>query len=255
MKYTAIFFMLLFVPFLLTAEEKDAVYQARVGQRIAELELDDALSLWICDADTGAPLEEALVAIEKPGSATTDRDGLAVFPVLEDGDYTFIMKKDGYVMVKDKFTVFGGTIFFNKYSIPKIMPLKHIKIVLDWGNVPNDLDLHLIKADSYHISYRFMRRSEDGYVFLDRDDTDKYGPETITVTELDANAKYQIYIHDYSNKDNAGSNRLASSKATVRVYTNNSLTHTFRVNSRTRGTVWNVFEIVNGKILPAGSYQ
>jgi hypothetical protein len=255
MKHIIIFLSIFFLPFFLTAQESDAVYQARVGQRIAELELDDELSLWICDADSGLPLQGVLVAIENSGSVTTDRDGLAVFPVVKDGDHNFIMKKDGYIMVKDKFTVFGGAIFFNKYSIPKLMPIKHIKIVLDWGEAPNDLDLHLIKVDNYHISYRFMQRSEDGFVFLDRDDTDKYGPETLTITTLDNSAKYQVFVHDYSNKDSSDSRRLASSIATVRVYTNNRLAYTFHIDSQTKGTLWNVFEIVNGKIIPTGSYQ
>jgi hypothetical protein len=255
MKRTVVFLMVFFLPFFLTAQEKDAVYRARVGQRIAELELDDALSLWICDADTGSPLVGALVAIENAGSVTTDRDGLAIFPVVEDGDHAFIMKKNGYITVKDSFTVFGGAIFFNKYSIPKIMNAKHIKIVLDWAAEPPDLDIHVVKENQYHLSYRDMVKTADGTAWLDRDDTNGYGPETVTITEVDNRAAYHVYIHNYSNRSQTNNKRLAASYATLRIYSDNRLSARYSITPGNTGTTWYAADIINGNIKGVNRYE
>jgi hypothetical protein len=233
----------------------DAIYQVRIMHKIAELEMDDILSLWFTDADTGLPIEGMVVAIQNAGSVKTDADGLAMFPVVDDGEHSFIVQKEGYVMLKDSFTVFEGVIFFNKYSIPKTLPLKYVKIVLDWGENPADLDLHLEKRDIYHISYRDMKKSADGNAWLDRDDTNGYGPETITITEVDTNATYRVYIHDYTNKGNAGSSKLSASKGTVRVYIDNRLANSFAIPQNKSGIKWNVFDIVRGVVKPVNTVE
>ena len=175
--------------------EREDIYLARVGQRILELEMEEALSLWFTDADTGKPIVGALVAIEKSGSTRTDEDGLAIFPVLNDGEHAFIIQKDGYVTTKDTFNVLLSSVFFNKYSIPKIKPIDHIKIILDWGATPADLDAHLVKDNGYHISYRETRTSLDNTAWLDKDTVNGYGPETITVTQVDKRAAYHFFIN------------------------------------------------------------
>jgi hypothetical protein len=247
-KKAALFFLLIFRISGLWSGEPEGAYQARVSQRIAELELEDALALWITDTDTGEPVAGALVAIENAGSTRTDQDGLAVFPVLEEGAHSFIVQKEGYIIVKDAFTVFGGSLFFNKFSIPKIMPPKHLKIVLDWGASPGDLDAHVVKENSYHISYRDMKQTADGTAWLDRDDTDRYGPETITIAEADERSRYQFYVHNYSDRNQANNTRLSASKAVVRVYADNRLAQVFHVKPNIPGTIWRVFEITNGTI-------
>ena len=83
--------------------ETDAVYTARILSRIAEMEMNGALSLWITDCDTGEGIEGALVAIENVGSTKSDADGVAAFPILEDGTYNFIIQHDDYVLTKDSF--------------------------------------------------------------------------------------------------------------------------------------------------------
>ncbi|MBK6681726.1 MAG: hypothetical protein IPG53_17880 [Ignavibacteriales bacterium] len=86
--------------------------------------------------------------------------------------------------------VMAGTIIRNRYSISPKMPLGYLRVVLDWGDSPRDLDAHLVKTNGYHISYRNMMVSADGVAKLDRDDLDGQGPETITATSIDKNGEY-----------------------------------------------------------------
>lgn len=232
--------------------ETDAVYTARILSRIAEMEMNGALSLWITDCDTGEGIEGALVAIENVGSTKSDADGVAAFPILEDGTYNFIIQHDDYVLTKDSFEVFDGSIFFNKYSIPKKVEYQYIKIILDWGKNPKDLDIHLIKENGYHISFRDKKRSDDGTVWLDRDDMDSFGPETITITKLDNTAVYRCFVFNWSKQHETNGLSLSQSGARIRVYADNKFIRTYTVPEQERGVTWQVFGIQEGKFVTAG---
>jgi uncharacterized protein YfaP (DUF2135 family) len=125
-----------------------------------------------------------------------------------------------------------------------------LRIIVDWGSEPKDLDAHLVKKDSYHISYRNMRQYED-HVMLDRDERNGHGPETITIMKLDESGHYTYYVHDYSNRKNKGSSALGRSGATVKVYNNREIIYEFFVGQG-NGTVWKVFSIKNGVFTPLG---
>ena len=88
--------------------EIDSVYKARIQQKIAELEFDGMLSLWITDGDTGKPIQSATVDISNIGTFKTDSNGIASFPTLADGIYDFTIDHNEYVPTNEKFEVFGG---------------------------------------------------------------------------------------------------------------------------------------------------
>ena len=229
--------------------ETDAVHTAKILQRMAEMEMNGALSLWITDCDTGEGIEGALVAIENVGSTKSDSDGVAAFPVLEDGTYNFIVQHDKYVLTKDSFEVFGGSIFFNKYSIPKKVEYQCIKIILNWGKNPKDLDIHLIKENEYHISFRNKKRSDDGTVWRDRDDMNGLGPETITITKLDNSAVYQCFVFNWSKQHEPNGLSLSGSGAKIRIYADNKFVGSYMVPEQKRGITWQVFNIQEGKFV------
>lgn len=216
-----------------------------------DTELNDGkLTLRFFDALSGEPVAGGVIAIENGESLTTDPEGKVQFAMPEDGVYTFVFKKEGYVEATYKFEVIASTVFFNRFTVSPFTKLGALRIVLDWDRRPADLDLHLIKEGSYHVSYRDTRVTADGAAQLDRDDTNGYGPETITINRTDQAAIYTCYIADYTNHTNAGSRALSQSKATVRVYNNNELTDTFFVTRDRKGTRWMVFQVVNGKVVP-----
>ncbi len=123
--------------------------------------------------------------------------------------------------------------------------LQH-RIVLSWGAEPRDLDAHLIgpnpnSTQPFHISYRNMRVFEKQH-FLDRDDTNSYGPETITMNRLDPGI-YTYCVHDYSNSSSFNSKRLSYSNTVIRVYRENSLINEIHIPQGESGTMWRVLQI------------
>ena len=235
--------------------ENDSVYKARIQQKIAELEFDGLLSLWITDCDTGKPIQAATVDILNVGTFKTDSNGIASFPALADEIYDFTINHDEYVPTNEKFEVFGESIFFYKYSIPKKVDYKCIKIILDWGKTPKDLDAHLIKENFYHISFRDKKKSDDKTAWLDRDDMDSFGPETITITELDKNSTYKYFVFNWTDRNDSKSLRLSKSGAKVRIYADNKFLQTFKIPNSKQGVKWNVFNIEQGKIISVNEIE
>ena len=114
-----------------------------------------------------------------------------------------------------------------------------VRIVLEWGATPSDLDSHLLIDDDYHVYYR---NKEWSNCSLDVDDTTAYGPETITI-EAVQNHKYEYYVYNYSN-----SGTFQEANATVKVYFGNQLAYTFNAPQGV-GYYWHILTIdENGDI-------
>lgn len=226
-----------------TTKEKSADTFSEIGNGNLTLHFFDALS--------GKPIKDANIEIEGIGNVKTDFNGRAYFK-LDDMDRKLIVKfiHPDYITSEFDISIMVGTVFLNRFSISPKMAVGKLRVVLDWGNSPEDLDAHLVKYDSYHISYRNMSESDDKEAKLDRDDTDFYGPETITVNAIDKDANYRFYIFDYSNRSNDSSIQLSNSKATIKIYGgDNELLGVKNVPSDLIGNQWNVFEIINGKLI------
>lgn len=229
------------------------VDKARMHSTDALKELEGKLTLRFFDALTGNPIEGAKVTIEGIGDFTTNHNGGVLFASDEmDATHTVVFTHDDYITSKFDIQISAGTIFFNRFSVSPKMKVGDIRIVLDWDKEPRDLDAHLVKdgQNGYHISFRNMHSVADGEAKLDRDDTDSYGPETITINRIDQNATYHFFVHDYSNRNDSDSRALAHSKATVKVYSRtHGLIDIFTVPTDLVGVKWNVFSIVDGKIV------
>ncbi|MBQ3826023.1 MAG: carboxypeptidase regulatory-like domain-containing protein [Spirochaetaceae bacterium] len=209
-------------------------------------------SVLISDCDTGAPLSNATITVEKSGETvariTTDESGIATFPEnlsFSDGDYNFIVERNGYVQTTDKITIQDGDIVEgNRISIPKTSSGNCIKIVMDWGATPSDLDSHLA-AGSFHV-YFSSKSQDNANLTLDHDDTTSYGPETITIKNVNSALTYNYYVHNYSAGSNTTSTALSASKARVRLYINNEYKQTWTVPVGQSGVYWKVFKITGG---------
>ena len=204
---------------------------------------EGVFTLRFADAEDDKPVNNATIAINNIGTYTTNVEGLVKFPLQEDGKYYFSFKKEGYIPADFSFEVVAGMIYFNRFSVSKLMDLGHIRIVLDWSSSPADLDLHLEKVGQYHIAYHHKRVADDRSAKLDRDDVDGKGPETITITDVDDNASYNCYVHDYSNRDNTESKKLSKSKARISVYNNNRLEFVLDIPTDEKGTRWDAFQL------------
>ena len=78
-----------------------------------------------------------------------------------------------------------------------------IIVVLTWAVTPLDLDLWLVSADNPATATYWDNTGPNDGVRLDKDDTDGYGPEVITLTDTTAAGDYRVAVNVYtSNGEN-----------------------------------------------------
>lgn len=188
---------------------------------------------------------------EEMASARTDADGCSSVDLVP-GMYTVEAVRNGYMQEY-------RNIFFEaneSTEIPILLTPKlgkdEVRIVLTWADTPPDEDSHLFTPDGEHVCYY----EKDGVgANLDVDDTDGYGPETVTITDL-AQGVYKYYVADFTHcsANEVKSTAMSESNAVVRVYTYRGLERTFQVPKNQQGVIWEVFSIRNGEIVPAQRY-
>lgn len=183
----------------------------------------------------------AEVLLQKNGAQTvtgrTDAQGRVTLDssFADDPESLVIVKKDGYSNLVAKCPCTGMT-----YAISPVMKdLDGLRIVLSWGENPEDLDSHI----AYPGNHIYFAEKEGTDADLDVDDTDSYGPETITLHKKRYGETYVYAVHDFTNRDNPSSKALAGSQAKVFVYVGQSLVRTYYVPKEQRGNLWKVFRI------------
>lgn len=122
------------------------------------------------------------------------------------------------------------------------LELDGLRAVLTWGATPSDLDSHMrIQLKNGNQAHVYYSNKSGLNTSLDVDDTDSYGPETVTVSSI-GEGVYTYYIHDYTNRNSSSSTALSNSGATVTIYLGGSMTPAYVLNVPAgRGNYWNVF--------------
>ena len=166
---------------------------------------------------------------------------------LLEGVYTVEARKEGYITSYFTITVVGGDVNANQNgSISPVIAAGNMRVVLTWGELPYDLDSHLVRktngTEDYHVYYSNKLGTDAN---LDLDDTSSYGPETVTINSPKVNSIYTYYIYNFSG---GASSVLKNSGAKITVAFNNTQ-RTFNVPNED-GRYWKVFELENGVIIP-----
>lgn len=216
---------------------------------VFEEEENENLTLRFFNALNGEPIPGATITLDDMDDYITDEEGKIRFPIPEDGFIQVHFECPKFITSDFQVEVIAGTLFFNRISVSPELDLKHLRIVLDWDKAPKDLDAHFVKLNGYHVSYRHTRVLDDGSGELDRDDMDGYGPETITIRDVDDLGSYEYFVHDYTNKSNSSSTGLSRSKATVKVYGEGRLLYIFQIPQGRPGNKWSVFRIQEGQFI------
>lgn len=216
-------------------------------------------------------------------TATTAADGSFVISSVEPGVYTVELSAPGFYTAYKNTAVVSSMAADQQFSLRPEFDQSadndaEMSIILTWDLNPRDLDSHLTgpSADGgsrFHVYYwdecwadtgvnsnancsRDYDYTADGErninypgatVYLDRDDTSSYGPETITVHDLLA-GEYNYYVHHYS-----GAGSIATtSQAQVVVIDKFGQEHTFYPPLGGMGDddVWHVFKVdSNGQVV------
>ncbi|MEC7926643.1 MAG: carboxypeptidase regulatory-like domain-containing protein, partial [Candidatus Neomarinimicrobiota bacterium] len=200
----------------------------------------------VLNAVDRSPIANVLVTISGQ-TGTTDTDGNYTILNVGPGDHDVAGTSDGFCPFSAPFTIPDGyedEFFTYNFSMSPILEGEQIRMVLNWGATPNDLDSHLktpeIEGNTHHIFYS-NRGSYTSvpYVKLDTDVTQGYGPETITINQL-FTGTYTYYIKNFS----GGSSGLKNSNAVVQVYNGESCAaNIIEVPTDTNGLFWHVCDI------------
>lgn len=213
------------------------------------------LSGIVVDAMTGEGVPEAELAFTgqedaiHAGEASTDSKG--AFSVELDPDvYEVTITADGYVVETFEFEMEEDRNYSGEqFVISPELAAGSARIVLEWGSEPQDLDSYLIgdsdDAGSVFVGYYRKTASSGGETLaeLDVDDTNGYGPETITLYDL--NGVYRYTVVDYRL-----TNTLQEYGATVKVYLPGQVQpEVITVSPEANvGNIWEVFELDHGEL-------
>lgn len=258
MKKRFIYFTLLFacVIFILSG-------CTSIGEPSGELSggATGTISGTVTDATTdGQPIQGATV---KSGdiSTTTDADGKYVLNNVPISNTTIQASKSGYIALSYSLSLAENEQKVVDFPLsPALTTNEAFRIVLTWGENPDDLDSHLLVppdhtdgTEGYHIYYYTAGINDPEvypYAYLDIDDTTSFGPETVTIYKR-LTQTYKYYVHDF---DETG--QLKTSSAVVHVYNQNGLVKTYNVPSSGSGLYWYVFDInASGQIIDKNVIQ
>lgn len=189
---------------------------------------------------------------------TTNADGYYEV-VLPEGTYTIEISGEGFITTTKIIQVVGEQVVGDQNTAISPVFGEGLRVVLTWGGQPEDLDSHLNgpTADGNRFVVYYSNESytdAQNEVYLDQDDTDSFGPETVTIIKHISTGTYIYGVHKYTNEE-INDQALSNSGAKVEVYNGNSLLNTFYVPANQDGNLWRVFEVYNGEIHPINQIQ
>jgi len=177
---------------------------------------------------------------------TSDASGNFTFANLPAGTYRVSAAANGFTPSQRTGVAVGnGGVTANQDLVLSASGTNTVTIVLTWGASPSDLDSHLTGPNAdisrFHVYYAARgSKTTAPFANLDVDDVSSFGPETITITQMNIGT-YRYLVHDFSNRNSTTSTALGTSGAKVQVYTATGV-QTFFVPAQA-GTLWTVFEL------------
>jgi hypothetical protein len=162
-------------------------------------EMEGVITLSFRDAVSCKPVGKAKVVIGKQ-EFDTDAAGLVRLPAptgLDDIAIPMLAGAPGYQRGKALLVFALNAPVQTRFLMSPSLNADKARFVLSWGEAPADLDLHLV-GPGFHVSYQNMKNVPNE-ARLDRDSMRGYGPETITANRLRTDARYEVWVQNYSN--------------------------------------------------------
>ncbi|MEI8093050.1 MAG: hypothetical protein WCG80_02460 [Spirochaetales bacterium] len=174
-------------------------------REIAEIdgysELDGVIQLKFKDAVSAKPVQNLRLTLDDGTTLRGNADGIVEFPLEEiadisDLDLPFNIAAPGYVDYRDVLRIQAGTIMTKRFVISPAIPPNQARFVVEWDRRPADVDA-VLRGPSFEVSYHTMK-AVNGKAALDRDARNGYGPETLTLLNIQPSAEYVFSIVNYS---------------------------------------------------------
>lgn len=165
---------------------------------------------------------------------------------LASGKYQITIQIDGFVQESFEVEVADKELQNQNFTISPELKAGEIRVVLEWGASPNDLDVYAFKNSLTDFNnapiYYAHKGSTSSGATLDVDDRNGYGPETITIT--DTASTWYIGVHNFAGNS---LNELSASSATIKVYMAGTEPKVYSVPQGS-GYLWTVCKISGGNI-------
>jgi len=198
----------------------------------------------VVDGRTGNAVSAATVVLTSSAgqdiaAVSTTGGGVFTVPDVPAGDYTLSVSATGYATASQSITVVAAQTTTVNVALSSSQASGTVSIVLTWGAEPRDMDSHLYPQGGARVFYG--NQGDCAVACLDRDDTDGFGPETMTI-KVTASTLWTYGVYNYS-----GTGTFSGSPARVQVYVGNTLVRTYDAPSGT-GRWWTLFRLRNGTI-------
>ena len=175
------------------------------GGRLGGAEVNFAFT----DNVTGDPLDAPydLTVTTLDSTDTNDEDLIGTFTITgaPTGTFDCVVYSEGFEpTVIPGIGVEDGANDLGESAVVETPPSGAVRVTLSWGQFPFDLDSHLTGPDGqggrYHVYFSNEEVETDS---LDTDDTDSYGPETITFYPRRRSGMYRYSVHNYTDRNSA----------------------------------------------------
>lgn len=178
-------------------------------------------------------------------------------------------EKDGYISLRYRVLILAKetqAIFRHSVLMPKLPKPPPVRIVLQYGTTPADIDAHLqVFTSTGKFDISGHRGSKPGFTYMDKGSANSapfatmdmninsgYGPQTHTIHQLQV-GEYGYYVknQDHHFTDNL---KFHNSDARVFIYKGNTLKHRFAIRNA-QGTPKKFWQVFNVKCTqPAGAH-
>ncbi len=231
---------------------------------INKTENSGSISGKIFDAVNGSAVRNAQINIRLGtetslgsirASAVSTSYGIYNISGLNAGNYTAEVIKAGYIIAYFPVKCEAGKEILNQNGVlSPDLENNQVRAVLNWGEIPLDLDLHVTgpcggtDTNRFHVYFGEKSYSNNSVdIELEKDCNSGYGPETVMISR-NSGGIYRFSVHDYTDKNSTNSAMLAYSGARVVLYIGLNQ-YTYNV-PQGAGNLWVVFEL-NGQTVQA----
>jgi hypothetical protein len=149
----------------------------------------------------------------------------------------------------DRVALVANEVALHHFSMTPLPAPGSLRLVLNWGADPADLDAHLgtppIEDRAYEIYFPASNQGSlvaPPFAALDIDRTAGFGPETITLNRFFPGT-YRYFVFNYSAYVNASPVPLTASGATVKLYTEAGEVQSISAPDTGSGLYWHVCDI------------
>ena len=190
------------------------------------------------NATDEAPIPGVVVCVQSTAVCdTTDGAGRYLIADVPTGDQAVAFTATGFTPLDETVTIVDGVATTQDAAMSPQLAAGDLRIVLTWGENPRDLDSYLWVPGGAQVWYNDERSLLSApFAQLDVDETNGFGPETITIAQLSTGS------YSFGVRALGGGSGFVPVETTVRVYDSSGVIGEF-VPPAGAGSWWQVFTL------------